>query len=298
MNVYEIVKENLIAKIEAQINAPKDERTIWYKPWSIVNMPCNHISTRPYHGINAFMLGGVGSEFLTFKQLKSLQEKDSCIQLRAKSKGHMVVFFKWLDGKETDSETGEEKESKIPMLRYYKVFNVSDVDGLELKTASTYEHTAEERESQLNDVLFNYLHREGIQTNFTDTGRAFYRPSTDSIDIPKEKYFKHYNRFLDTLAHEVAHSTGKRLGRKAHQTKGDEAYSYEELVAEFAASLLLARYGIASEVTEEQSAAYIASWFNNIKNCPAKLLFNAFTAAEKAANYIMGDNDEEMEDAI
>lgn len=290
-NVYEIVKESLISKIEAQINANKDEKTVWIKPWSISSIPCNHITTRPYHGINAFLLGFVGSEFLTFKQIQELQEKGKEVQLKKGSKSQIAIFFKWLDVKEVDDETGEEVDGKVPCVRYYRVFNASDVDGLELKKSATYEHTVEEREQQLNDVLFDYLHREGIEINFTDAGKAFYVPSLDTIDVPKGKYFKHYNRFLSTFAHEVAHSTGKRLGRKEHHVRGDETYSYEELVAEFTASLLMARYGLADELSEDQSAAYIASWMGHIKNCPAKLLVSACSAAEKAANYITGESD-------
>ena len=299
-NIYEIVKENLIAKIEKQMNTPKDEKTIWIKPWSIPDMiPFNHVTERNYSGVNCFLLAGEGNEFLTFNQNTNLHEKNDKVKLRKGSKGHIVIFFKWLDKKNAEdnsSGNNEDTEEKIPMLRYYKVFSVSDVEGLELKYATTYEHTLEERETQLNDALFSYLHREEIAINFTDTGRAFYRRSTHSIDIPKGQYFKEYSRFLDTLAHEIGHSTGKALGRKEHTAKGDDTYSYEELVAEFTANLIMARYGLTSEVTEEQSVAYLASWFSNIKNCPAKLLVSDFSQAERAANFILGNSDTDSEE--
>ena len=297
--VYEIVKENLIAKIEVQINKPRDEKTVWVKPWSISSaLLCNWVSSRPYHGCNVWLLDGHGTEFITFNQIADLQKtkKHENIKLKKGSKGHMVIYFQWLENKE-QADNEEEEIVRVPMLKYYKVFSVDDVENLEHKNiedAKVYEHTSkEERETLLNDALFDYMNRKGVKVNMTDVGRACYYRSSHSIDIPKDRYFEHYSRFLETLAHECAHSTGKALGRAEHQRKADDTYSFEELVAEFTANLLMARFGLSCEVLEEQSAAYIASWYTNIKNCPARLLVNAFSSAERAANFIMGESEDE-----
>ena len=67
---------------------------------------------------------------------------------------------------------------------------------------------------------------------------------------------------------------------------GDADYSREELVAEMGSSMLAAVCGISPAVIQN-SAAYLANWIRVLKG-DSKLLVQAASAAQKAADYIRG----------
>jgi antirestriction protein ArdC len=69
-------------------------------------------------------------------------------------------------------------------------------------------------------------------------GRAFYRPSTDSIQLPPREAFigtltsTPAESYYSTLCHELTHWTshGSRCNRQLGKRFGDDAYAIEELV--------------------------------------------------------------------
>lgn len=283
MNVYEIVKERLLEKMDAMDRGEKDGR--WVKPWSLRRVrPMNWKSQRHYSGANLWLLDGCGSEFLTFQQIKELHSKDSSVKLRKGSKGNMVVFFKMVDKED------EQKEVKqLPVLRYYYVYSLDDIDGLELRRpVATYEHDPEEAENKMNDALSDYFGRDGIPVRMTKSDGCFYTPAEHSITIPEGRYFQHFNRYLSSLAHEAVHSTATKLNRTICFDRDNPDYAYEELVAEFGASLLLATFGVADELATDNNAAYLRSWKKHIQDMSASKLVSAMNKAQKAVDYILG----------
>jgi len=117
-NVYEIVTNQIIAQLERGV-------VPWRKPWR-TEMPCNLVSGKPYRGINVFLLGmqaRPSKYWLTFKQANQLGG-----HVRAGEKATVVTF--WNVGEERlNAKTG--KLSKPFLLRYYNVFNATQIDGLE-----------------------------------------------------------------------------------------------------------------------------------------------------------------------
>ena len=290
VDVYEIVKENILKRIEEMDAGQVDGR--WVKPWSLQTVrPMNWHSQRLYSGVNLFLLNHCGSEFLTWNQIKELQQtkKQQNVQLRKGSKSHMVIYFKMLEKEDEDGEI-----TIMPVLRYYRVFSLDDISGLELKrTVATYEHNPEESETALNDALTAYFQREGIPVRMTKSDGCYYVPASHSITIPEERYFQHFNEYLSSLAHETVHSTAAHMGRKIDFDMNGENYAYEELIAEFAASLLLAHFGVANEISSQNSAAYLHNWMQRIKDTPARKLVSAMTSAQKAVDFILGVENEE-----
>jgi len=105
----------------------------WHKPWKSpdgVRVPINYFSKKPYRGVNTFLLAvsrfkaGYDSNYwLTFKQIQALG---------GNVKGQhseMVVFWKLLE-KPAENPTAENETDYIPMLRYYRVFNLDQVTGI------------------------------------------------------------------------------------------------------------------------------------------------------------------------
>jgi antirestriction protein ArdC len=117
-----------------------------------------------------------------------------------------------------------------------------------------------------------------------------YVPALDVVRMPNRERFKSAARYYKTLTHELAHATGhaSRLDRKAGMASvsGVHAYSREELVAEFAAAMLMARCGMHAE-TADNSAAYVAHWAKYLGENPM-VIFEAAADAQKSVNYILG----------
>jgi antirestriction protein ArdC len=118
--VPEIVTENVIKQLEQGV-AP------WRKPWP-TSVPRNLISKKAYRGLNVFMLAtqGYGSCYwLTFNQAKQLGA-----HVRQGEKSTLVSFWKFNEYARENGKTGELENKTSVLLRYYRVFNVEQCDGL------------------------------------------------------------------------------------------------------------------------------------------------------------------------
>lgn len=277
IDVYEIVRDRIIAQLDAGV-------VPWRKPWqAAISTPMNAVSKRPYSGINLFLLpqdSYADNRWLTFKQAGDLGGS-----VRKGEKSSIVVFWKML---EAEDDAGARKV--VPLLRYYNVFNVEQCDGLKLPAFVAATVDASDANDAADAIIANMPNAPRMSHNGGD--RAFYRPATDSISLPRRETFASAGGYYSTVFHELAHSTGhsSRLNRHADAgdaTFGCEDYGKEELVAEFGAAYLAAVAGI--DNTVDNSAAYIASWRKAIKNADRRLLVSAASKAAKAAAYITGD---------
>ncbi len=278
IDAYQIMTDRICALLE------KGEIP-WKRPWHSNGgqLPKNLHSKKEYRGINVFYLACAGYTspyFLTYKQATTLGGK-----VRTGEKGFPVVFWKWLDGK--DKETG--KDRKIPMLRYYTVFNVAQCEGLDDKIPSIetpkLDFTPIER---CEAVVSGYVGRPTIRTG---EDRAYYRPSMDLVNMPPRESFVSVEEYYSVLFHELGHSTGheSRLKRKGITDVvmfGSHDYSQEELVAEMTAAFLSGHCAIDGQ-TVTNSAAYIQHWLKALRNNKS-LLVSAAAQAQRASDHILG----------
>jgi antirestriction protein ArdC len=281
--VYGYVTEKIMQELER-------ECVPWHKPWKTssdgIRVPSSFTSKKPYRGVNTFLLAlarfkaGYDSNYwLTFKQIQAL---------RGNVKGHhseMVVFWKLLE-KPAEKPTPENDKDYIPMLRYYRVFNLDQVSGI--KKPALENMPAFEPIKEAEAITATY--QEQIEVTHGG-GRAYYQPSSDSIRMPERNSFDGSAEYYSTLFHEFTHSTGhkSRLNRPGITEThffGDEVYSKEELVAEMGAAMLCGIIGIENK-TIKNSASYIQSWLGKLKD-DQKLVVHAAAAAQKAADFILG----------
>ena len=114
---------------------------------------------------------------------------------------------------------------------------------------------------------------------------------TDTVVVPLKEQPKNINSFYQVALHEIADSTGavKRVYRDIKELApfGSEIYSKEELVAELGSAFLINHLGIETEGTFQNSASYIESWLQVLRN-DNKFVVSASSKAEKAVNYILG----------
>ena len=247
--------------------------------------PKNLASGKPYRGVNVFLLAftawaeGYGSScWLTFRQAKS---KGGSVKKGEKSS--LVVF--WKQHELEDKETGKPKI--VPVLRYYRVFNAEQCEGIKVPDVVPFEPLEFTPLQACEKIVFGYPSGPVIEHGGT---RAFYRPGTDTVRVPEPSRFSPPEEFYGTLFHELAHSTGisTRLDRGLDTPPspfGSQDYGREELIAEITAAFLCAEAGI-DPVTVENSAAYLQGWLKCLKQ-DKKLVMQAAGAGQKAADWIM-----------
>jgi antirestriction protein ArdC len=279
IDVYQIVTDRILQLLK--------EGTIpWKQPWTS-GLPKNLISKKPYRGVNLLLLNSLHypqNYFLTFEQVKSLGGS-----VKKGEKSYLVVFWKWID-KEPVKE-GEENTRK-PMLRYYRVFNVAQCTGI---PSSLIPQTVSERYpiAVCDSIIEHMPNKPKIRY---EENEAYYHPKGDYINMPEMEYFMRPEAFYATFFHELVHSTGhtSRLNRKevTEPTRfGTHDYSSEELVAEIGACYLQSLAGIFHN-NVSNSAAYIQGWLGRLKK-DKRYIFIASGLAQKAVDYIMDAKGEE-----
>lgn len=279
IDAYQIMTDRICALLE------KGEIP-WRRPWKQSGglMPQNLRSRKEYRGINPLLLACAGYSspyWLTYKQASELGG-----QVRKGESGFPVVFWKWLDGK--DRDTGEAK--RIPLLRYYTVFNVAQCDGLDGKVP---DHgidpgAAFDPIERCERVVSGYSGAPEIRSG---GDRACYSPARDLVMMPERTAFSTAESYYSVLFHELGHSTGhasrlKRDGITDTVMFGSHEYSKEELVAEMTAAFLSGHCAIDGQ-TVENSAAYIQSWLKKLRN-DKSMIVSAAAQAQKAADLILG----------
>ncbi len=121
-----------------------------------------------------------------------------------------------------------------------------------------------------------------------DFDSAYYSPSADKICLPARERFTSEANFYATALHELTHWTGgeSRLNRSFGKRFDDDAYAFEELVAELGAAFTVGQLGMI-DATIEAHADYVQSWIKVLKN-DKKAIFTAASQAAKASDFIMG----------
>ena len=276
-SVYEIVTDQIIRQLEQGV-AP------WRKPWR-TEPPCNLVSGKEYRGVNPFLLAsqGYGSRYwLTFNQANKLGG-----HIRKGEKSSIVTFWNIGEEKVVRDEDGNTRKSKPFLLRYYRVFNVEQTEGIADKLGLGNAVARVPSIGQCEAIVKGMPNVPAMQQD----ARAWYRPSTDTVGMPARGLFNSPEEYYSTLFHELTHSTGhaSRVGREGIEqlnTFGSESYSKEELVAEMGAAMLCGLTGLAPQ-TLENSAAYLQSWLGVLKS-GSRMVVTAASAAQKAVDYILG----------
>jgi antirestriction protein ArdC len=287
----EVGAKVILQRIESLLAEVEEGEGKWKCPWSkgSANSPRNW-SGYLFNGGNVLMtmLAGFESPFwFTFGQIEKLGG-----QIRKDERSTIIVGRPRMS-REIDEKTGEEKKV-WHRPRYYREWNAEQVDwpkeiGEKIASKSpeikTYENTPIERAEEVFDGMPN-------PPKITMGGdRACYRPLTDDVKLPKLERFKTIEEFCSTKAHELVHSTGhkSRLDRPSIREVAvfeSKTYSYEELVAEMGAFILLTSMGCDNPTTRWNSAAYVRGWLERLTNHP-EVLASALKDAQKGAEYVL-----------
>ena len=270
-DIYQEITDKIMAELEAGVQP-------WAKPWADAKfptaavVPTNFATGKPYRGINVPLLWMTGHEdmrFMTFKQGQSIGAT-----VRKGERGHMVVFFKRLAVHDATKPDDDDAKRTIPMLRMFTVFHVSQFDGIPEAPAP-----------KATPITYTEAQRmAGLATVVHGGNRAFYRRTTDTIHLPQPGQFKSEADYHATALHELTHWTGaeSRCNREFGKRFGDNAYAFEELVAEMGAAFLCATAGIGYQA---QHAQYLQSWLKVLK-ADKRAIVHAASKAQAAVDHV------------
>lgn len=316
--IYQMITDRMVEMIETAGDYKKAWSDSAAADFDQYLVPFNYVSKKPYRGINVMLLTRFkplrNPYFLTFKQI---EQKGGT--LKKGSKGFQVVYYVDLfqvKDKSKNLDFGsyqraaaiafaqqhgltEKDVIKIPILKYYVVFNGADIEGIDFKLdsfkvgkISAGKASGHERNSIADLVLDHYPKPPRLDHG---GNRAYYQPGSDRIQLPEFANFNTANDYYRTLFHEIGHSTGhaKRLDRDFSGRFGSKKYAFEELIAEWTATFLSAQAGIVWHANSNH-AAYLKNWnavLTQIKK-DNKFILRAATAAQKAADFVLAlDND-------
>jgi len=271
-DVATVVTQKILHAIET------GEFSKFVQSWSTrqASHPVNFLTGKPYSGVNVWLLGMTEfsrNEWLTYKQAAELGG-----QVRKGEESTMACFYSPVVSSKKDADG---KSSTYSLLRHFSLFNVEQIDGLELPELPELP-----KPSGSEMAVFLRDRAEDLKVGLKHQGdSAFYNRVTDTVTMPSTAFVSDA-AYSAVLAHELIHATGSanRLNRKKGEKFGDEAYAFEELVAELGSAFLCAEFGISSEYGC-QHESYLASWLKCLGG-DTKAFFRASTAADKAFKLI------------
>ncbi|CZP95864.1 DNA primase TraC [Legionella pneumophila] len=285
MPYHQIVANQIIESLKGG-TAP------WLKPWEpgIGNgqVPFNPVTGKRYRGINALYLmlnQSDDNRWLTYKQAQSIDA-----QVRKGEKGTTIQYWKFNEERVKEDEAGrpvlDEQGNSVkiqvslerPRVVYATVFHASQIENMPALVTKELDWSMVEKAEKL-------LLQSGAAIFHSESDRAFYRLSSDSIHLPSKEQFKSAANYYATALHELGHWSGhpSRLDRDLGHPFGSEAYAKEELRAEIASMLLGAELGIGHDPS--QHTAYIKSWIRVLEDDPLEI-FRASADAEMIFNHI------------
>jgi antirestriction protein ArdC len=290
----------------------KEGKAPWRKPFKDdanfagAFVPRNPASKHIYSGINSIVLklhqqlsGYSDPRWMTYNQATELGG-----QVRKGEKGVQILVPYKRVKKDKDSSTGEEKVTGSYVTFGVKtVFNVEQIDGLNLPTVKAeagepktpleaqefilerYQKSMEAKGLKAPDVSYTYVGEYGSHSSSPN-----WSPTSDIITLPTKEQFNSPEDMFDTIAHELAHSTGHkdRLDRteltKNYGTS-NAARGEEELIAEIASAILASMFGVNSDF--DNTAAYVQSWLSALQDNP-DMVMKSSSEAQKVVDYLLG----------
>ncbi len=286
MDIRQAITDKIIAMLEKGGN---EARTRWTKA-AQRGFPRNGKTGDAYQGVNVLILwdaaiesGYASNVWMTYKQAESIGA-----QVRKGEKAVMCAYFEMVKRKGGEAGQGEGEEGGkagfFPMCKPFWLFNVAQIDGLPESFTAPAEVTAEFSPIEAAEKM---LAASGATINHGFDG-AFYAPSKDQICLPTRERFTTPENYYATALHELTHWTGheSRLNRQFGKRFGDDAYAFEELVAELGAAFVVGHVGFV-DATIENHAAYLESWLKVLKN-DKTAIFTASKQASLAYDFILG----------
>lgn len=274
---------------DLMINELESGKAPWRRPWGVSGMkPKTNLFTGRVYGItNQFILRTrpyVSSYWVGFDQARQAGG-----HVRKGEKSTPIIKWTVIKKNETVSTPDGEQEREFVFMRpmVLRVFNAEQCDGLTIPDDPSVPTIAFEPHHEADRIIRDMPNPPRLGHG---GDRAFYRPSTDSVQMPNRESFSGVPEYYSTLFHEFTHSTGheSRVARRSLTETvyfGSEPYAKEELVAEMGAAYLCGKAGFI-DMTYQNSGAYLRSWIDILKK-DKRVFIQASQLAQHAVEYIL-----------
>ena len=306
-DIYQIITDQVIKGLEEGGHE-------WFQSWAgnTDTMTISHTTGKIYKGINQMLLSMSmylnnysSREFITFNQAKNLGGKvkkgsvsDIVVRWNVsyyvddKNKKGKKIYLKGTKLEELIIPKGytQKDVKKFNSVRYFRVFNLDCVEGIEDKhniekviKGSIFEPIKEA------DSVYDNMRKKPTLEHRDNIG-CHYKPSQHLINMSSPDTFISSDDYYKVFFHELTHSTGHKdlLNRKTLNTinANKTKYSQEELVAELGAMFLTNILGLEPKDNDKNSQAYINGWIKHLKNHPKEIVY-ASSQAQKSVEYIL-----------
>jgi len=271
---------------ETILSQMKKGSSSWEMPWHKgIPEAWNPVTGKFYGGNNLLVLWNEclknnysTNHWATFKQW---QRARSGSKVRKGEKGTLIMFaipraaFVRREGERVEqlnfefiTEEEKEKAKKNFYFRYYWVFNVTQINGYDIHQSSLFDENTTDL-----DRLKKFVDKTEA-TIKSGGDRAFYSIVQDFIQMPEMARFKSYKgevsqtlNYYSTLLHEIIHWTGhkNRCKRQFGWKFGDNAYAFEELVAELGSAIITTQFNTIP-IPRDDHAIYLNSWLKVLEN--------------------------------
>lgn len=182
------------------------------------------------------------------------------------------------DWKNLPSEE-RQKYNVYPKQQVYTVFNVgqTNIEQARPELYKKFQEQSEVKKPELNGEEYSFPPMDRMINESlwicpikpTHGDDAYYSISKHEIVVPEKAQFKDGESFYSNLFHEMNHSVHSEgyLNLLKPTSFGSKEYAVEELRAELGAAVVASRYGMVKNLKED-SAAYLKSWLDSIKEKP------------------------------
>ena len=224
------------------IKALEEETLPWQRGFNPIfkHPPFNPASGTIYRGSNRMLLSLVAYQngfkdprFMTYNQAVELgghvrkgEKSITCIKYGERKKAALDE-----EGKPKFDEEGKPLYEVKGYLSTFNVFNVEQIDGLNLPPITKESDVAIHNWSPIERAE-NLLVATGAKIeNTSDCTIPCYNPSMDLIKLPLKEQYENKERYYATALHELSHWTGhkSRLDRDLDNSFGTDNYAKEEL---------------------------------------------------------------------
>ena len=337
--IYDMVTNIIIENLEKPLDNWEQE---WGSDKDGYLYAYNFVTKKPYRSVNQLILNPYliapifpvlqNPYFLTFKQIEDLGGK-----VKKGSKGKIVTYYSFLyscvfDEIDVDFKTYDREkfinfvkqnkvleklkldipieafteQSAIAFLKYYKVFNGVDVEGIDfdldnftLKGKLQKIENHHEKLPTCEAIIEAYPEKKPEFTFGGDS--AYFSPMEDRVNMPNLSQYNYVQAYYTTFFHELIHSTGieSRLHRdlsgkmKSKNLEEVKKYAFEEFIAEIGAMFLSSYAGIL-HFTVKNSLAYVKGYRSRLIEIlkeDNKFVFKASSQSQKAVDYLLQNVD-------
>ncbi len=287
MDIKQVITDKIISLLE---RGAKEGQARWSGS-AKGGLPINGKTGDVYRGVNVLLLWAEAADrgyglnvWMTYKQAEGLGA-----QVRKGEKAVMCAYFERVMSKRSTLEKTEVENdgNSYFLCKPFWVFNAQQIDGLPADftsrppTLSPFDPIAEAEQVL---TASGATIRHGFDA-------AFYVMSQDEICLPDRERFTSPEIYYATALHELTHWTGhsERKARTFGKRFGDDAYAFEELVAELGAAYLGAHLGFV-DATIENHTSYLNTWLEVLRRDKCAI-FTAARHAGEAFDYILTKSD-------